>query len=458
MLRIWTRCLFFLVTEPSFLYSVPMNTAPFTLSSFPRAILHIDADAFFASVEQALVPELRGRPVVTGQERGIIACANYEAKARGVKRGIPLFQARKLCPDLVVLPSDYETYSIYSQRMFEIMRRFTPLVEEYSIDEAFADITGMRRVLRASYEEIAQRIQAEIHKELGITVSVGLSPTKALAKLCSKFRKPAGFTAVPGHYAHILLQRTPLEKVWGFGPNTVNLLAGQGLKTAYDFAVRPEPWAARLLHKPGRELWNELRGNSVWPVNPEPKASYATIMKGKTFTPPSRDRDFVFAKLVRNTESAFMKLRRHKLRARAIGVVLRRQDFQHDGLESRLTRPTSAALEAMPLIHALFEKAFVPDCEYRSTMVVLGRLESDREEQYELFEDRIRIESIRRATDAIDAINRRYGKHTVCMATGLDMRRPEADPRTEAPPRRTLTFRGETARQRVALPRWEIRV
>ncbi len=142
-----------------------MNT-PFMLESFPRAILHVDGDAFFASVEQAVHPELKGRPVVTGQERGIIACASYEAKALGIRRGVPLFEARRCHPALVVLPSDYETYSLYSKRMFAIMRRYTPSVEEYSIDEGFADISGLRRVFRASYQDIARRIQGAVTTRL----------------------------------------------------------------------------------------------------------------------------------------------------------------------------------------------------------------------------------------------------------------------------------------------------
>src|SRR5512140_1486104 len=120
-------------------------------SSFPRALVHIDCDAFFASCEQALHPEYRGKPVVTGKERGIVAAASYEAKAKGVARGVPLWEVKKLCPDAIIVPSDYETYSLFSKRMFEIMRRFTDLVEEYSIDEAFVDVTGLRRPLRASY-------------------------------------------------------------------------------------------------------------------------------------------------------------------------------------------------------------------------------------------------------------------------------------------------------------------
>ena len=136
-----------------------------TLSSYPRAIAHVDCDAFFASVEQAIDPSLKGKPVVTGKERGIIACASYEAKAFGIKRGVSLRDAKRACPGLVILPSDYETYSIYSERMFSIMRRFTPDVEEFSIDEAFCDLTGLRRVYRASYKDISRLMKEEIEKD-----------------------------------------------------------------------------------------------------------------------------------------------------------------------------------------------------------------------------------------------------------------------------------------------------
>lgn len=430
-----------------------MHNAPFMTASFPRAILHIDGDAFFASVEQALDPSLRGKPVVTGKERGIIACPSYEAKALGIKRGIPLFEARKKCPGLIVLPNDYETYGLYSRRMFNLMRKYTPLVEEYSVDEGFVDITGLRRVFRSSYQDIALKLQAEIQAELGITVSVGLSLTKSLAKLCSDFRKPNGFTAVPGRYIHLLLQRIALGDVWGFGPNTVALLEKSGLRTAYDFAVRPEAWASRRLNKPGREIWSELRGHSVWNVTPEEKTSYATIVKSKTFTPASSERGFVYAKLIRNVEAAFRKARRYHLRAELLGVVLRHHDFRHEGLEARLNRPASSTLEAVPLVQRLFDRVFLPCCTYRSTMIVLGKLKNDRIEQMDLFEDRLHIESLQRLTNAVDAVNSKYGRHTVCSATSLYLHNRPADPREEAPPRRGRIMKGETFHRRLAIPR-----
>jgi len=160
---------------------------PLTLSTFSRAILHIDGDAFFASCEQSRRPKLQGRPVVTGKERGIAASMSYEAKARGVTRGMRLADIRKVCPDAVILPSDYETYSLLSKRFFAIVRRYTPDVEEYSIDECFADVTGLRRPLRMSYMQIAERIKQDLDTELGFTFSVGLAPNKVVAKIASKW-------------------------------------------------------------------------------------------------------------------------------------------------------------------------------------------------------------------------------------------------------------------------------
>ncbi len=165
------------IPEPSFHYVLTTNRRgaiptgmteagqPLTIDSFPRAIAHVDGDAFFTSVEQSLNPAYVGRPMVTGRERNIIACASYEAKALGIKRGVPLHEAMKICPQLIVLPDDYETYSLVSRRMFNIMRRFTPLVEEHSIDEGFADLTGCRRVHHCSYEQIAQRMKRVISSE-----------------------------------------------------------------------------------------------------------------------------------------------------------------------------------------------------------------------------------------------------------------------------------------------------
>lgn len=437
---------------------MPNAERPITLSSFPRAILHVDGDAFFTSVEQAIHPHLKGKPVVSGKERGIIACASYEAKALGVKRGVSLWDARKLCPDLVVLPSDYETYSIFSKRMFEIMRRYTPEVEEYSIDEGFADITGMRRVFRKSYEEIARDMQRAIEAELGLTVSVGLSLSKSLAKIASDFRKPNGLTAVRGKHIHLFLQRVPLEDVWGFGPSAQALLRKHGLQHAYDFVRHTEKWAKRMLHKPGLERWHELRGESVWPVNTEARQPQASISKGKTFSSPAGDRDFVYAKLMRNAESAFIKLRRHSQMTEELSVSLRGKDYQERGLCLKLTRSINAVQDAAPFIKALFDRLYVPGTEYRATTIVLSRLTSDRARQYDLFEDTVRAEKIREVANLTDRINQRYGKHKLSTGTALFLP-TDSDHDRDAPTwRKTNLLSGETARKRIWIPRLDLKI
>lgn len=428
------------------------------LSSFPRAILHVDGDAFFTSVEQAIHPELKGRPVVTGKERGIIACASYEAKQIGIKRGLSLWEARQQCPDLVVLPSDYETYSLYSKRMFEIMRRYTPVVEEHSIDEGFADLSGLRRVFHGSYQEIARKLQADIEAELDIGVSIGLSLSKGLTKLASAFRKPHGFTPVAGGHIHLFLPRISIEKVWGFGRNTVHLLHKHGVQTAWDYVQRPRAWADRLLGKVGRDIWDELRGESVFPVNPEEKTSYATISKCKTFPAPSADLEYVYAKLIRNVENAFTKLRRYKLCARTLIIALREEQFTQDALEVRLSRPTSATHEVLPLIREMFDQLARPNVAYRTTMIVVGKLQEDRGVQYELFEDPVRIDAVIRAAYVMDDVNEQFGKHKVQLGPALDLSREPETPRREGTWRQNTLLPGETNRKRLAIPRLGITV
>ncbi len=165
----------------------------FLVSSWPQAILHLDADAFFASVIQAVNPSLKGKPVVVGKERGIVTACSYQAKKIGVERGMRIIEVKKRFPSVTIVNSDYELYQIFSWRMFDLICQFSPFVEEYSIDEAFVDLKGLRRPLNMSYEKIALMIKKTIESKLGITVSVGLSVSKSLAKLASSFSKTIWF-------------------------------------------------------------------------------------------------------------------------------------------------------------------------------------------------------------------------------------------------------------------------
>src|SRR3989338_32012 len=278
--------------------------------SFPRAILHIDGDSFFASCEVAKDPRLRGKPVITGKERGIVSACTYEAKRLGVKRGMGISQVRRLIPDAVILPSDYETYSIFSARMYEIVRRYTPSVEEYSIDECFADLGGMRRVHKMSYVQIAEDIKKDLERELGMTFSIGVSATKVLAKIGSKWKKPAGLTVIQLHDAHLFLAKTPCINVWGIGSNTAAYLEKLGVRTALELARKDDAWVRANLSKPYVEIWKELGGEVVNELDTEGRKSYQSIQKTKTFTPPSRDPHFVFSQLSKNIENACIKARR----------------------------------------------------------------------------------------------------------------------------------------------------
>ncbi len=437
-----------------------MGNQPLTIHSWPRAILHLDADAFFASCEQAVHPELRGKPVIAGKERGIVAAASYEAKARGVKTGMSLMDVKKVCPEAIIVPSDYETYSLYSLRMFEILRRFSPDVEEYSIDEAFVDLTGLRRSFHGSYGMIAKKMQDTIEKELGIRVSAGVSLSKVIAKIGSKHNKPHGLTIIPGRDIHIYLQNLPIEKIWGIGPNTSAFLGKFGITTALEFARKDEGFIQKHLSKPYKEVWHELNGRSVYPVTTESKSSYQSISKTKTFTPASNDETFVYAQLSKNLENACIKARRYKLAATRLILCLRKRDYTGSGVEIKLSRPTAYPIDLFVALRQGFNNIYQRDGFYRQTGIVLAGLVPEAGIQYTLFDDPAKIEKMARVYNAVDELSQKFGKHMVLHATSLPtkLQTQHEGERGDVPRRMTDLFRGENKRQRLGLPMLNIKV
>ena len=436
------------------------DNQPLTIQSWPKAIIHLDADAFFASCEQAIHPELKGKPVITGKERGIVAAASYEAKARGVKRGMRLFEVKQVCPDVVILPSDYETYSLFSLRMFEILKRFSPDVEEYSIDEAFVDLTGLRRSYHGPYGLIAKKMQDAVETELGLTVSVGLSISKVLAKIGSKHNKPHGLTVIAGRDIHLYLRDLPLDKVWGIGANTTAFLNKFGITTALEFARKDEGFIKKYLSKPYQEVWHELNGRSVYPVTTESKSSYQSISKAKTFTPPSNEETFIFAQLSKNLENACIKARRYKLAATRLIIFLRTQEFRNTGIEMKLTRPSAYPSDLFGPLREGFDRVYRKNSFYRQTGVVLSGLVSEAGVQYTLFDDPAKIEKMAKIYHAVDELSEKFGKYTVHHASSLPTKiqsQHEGD-RGDVPKRVTDLFRGENKRQRLGLPLLHIKV
>ncbi len=427
---------------------------PLTLHNFPRAIVHIDGDAFFASCEQSRRPKLQGRPVVTGKERGIAASMSYEAKARGVTRGMRLGDIRKVCPEAVILPSDYETYSLLSKRLFAIVRRYTPDVEEYSIDECFADLTGLRRPLRMSYIQIAQRIKKDLDTALGFTFSVGLAPNKVVAKIASKWQKPSGLTAIPGRELHRYLAKLPVQNVWGIGPNTTAFLRKHGIETALQFAQKPEPWVKKYLSKPFFEIWQELNGNCVFELATGEHETYYSIQKVKTFTPPSPDKAFVYAQLAKNIENACIKARKYKLAAQRVVIFLRTQQFRDLGLEVELSGPTQFPNDILRAVTPAFEELFSPIHLYRATGVILCKLTEASYGQLDLFGEVIRLQRLSHLYESVDALREKYGKHTVFLgASFLAHQSAQHDgERGHVPERQHALLPGETARKRLGIP------
>jgi DNA polymerase-4 len=421
---------------------------------FPHAILHVDGDSFFAACEVAKNPSLRGKCVVTGKERGIASSMSYEAKARGVTRAMKLSEIRRLIPEVIILPSDYETYSLYSQRMYEIVRRYTEAVEEYSIDECFADLTGMRRPNKMSYEEMAMRIKHELDSELGMTFSIGLAVNKVTAKVASRWRKPSGLTIIPGYNLHHYLAKLPVEKIWGIGPNTSEYLHKKGIHTAFEFASRDKEWVRAYFSKPFQEIHAELNGSFVYPLTLGEKHDYASISKTRTFTPPSTDREFVFSQLSKNIENACIKLRRHHLFTRRFAFFLKTQEFRYRGLEVKLSQAISAPQEIIHSVRDKFSEVYRSNMQYRATGIVLMDLDHENASTIDLFGNTDRIEKTQAVLSAIDAVDAKFGKHTVFLGSSFKaVKEPShRGERGENSERRKHLFKGETDRKRMRIP------
>ncbi len=423
-------------------------------SSFPRAILHVDGDSFFASCEIAKNPRLRGKPVITGKERGIVSACTYDLKAKGVMVGMKLHEVRKIAPDAIVLPSDYESYSLFSERMYEIVRRYTPTVDEYSIDECFADLTGMRRVNKMNYRDMAHAIKRELDTELGITFSVGLSATKVLAKVGSKWKKPNGFTVIPLNEASTYLKKLPVGKLWGIGPNTAAYLTKFGIHTAFDFAQKDESWVRERVSKPFYEVWKELGGEVVYELNTEKKTEYQSISKTKTFTPPSREETFVFSQLSKNVENACIKARRWNLAAPEVFFFLKTQDFQYRGFEIKLPHPSAVPQDILGEVRKYFPQIFRKGELYRATGITLLKLQSADLMQLDLFGAVAESQGLKLVFDSIDSISERYGKHAIFLGSSFQAVRFGAHlgDRGDTPARTRQLFKGETVRRRLAIP------
>jgi DNA polymerase-4 len=298
-----------------------------------RAILHVDMDAFYVSVELLRRPELRGRPVVVGGggPRGVVAAASYEARRYGVQSAMPSSVARRRCPDAVFLPGDHDRYAEVSTQVHEIFARFTPLVEPLALDEAFLDVTGVRRS-RGDAAAIADAIRRSVHEELGLTCSVGVAPNKFLAKLASVAAKPVarpsgvepgpGVVEVREGEELAFLHPLPVSRMWGVGPATLEKLRGLGVHTVGDLAELGEPTLVTALGRAnGAHLSRLARGLDDRPV--EPHRAPKSIGHEETFATDRHTHAELDRELVRLADGVAARLRRAGVGARTLTLKVR---------------------------------------------------------------------------------------------------------------------------------------
>ena len=281
---------------------------------------------------------------------------------------------------------------------------------------------------------------------------MGLSITKVLAKVASKHQKPAGMTVIKGRDIAQYLHNLPVEKVWGIGHATTNYLAKMGIRYALEFARLPEKTVLEKFTKPGVEIWQELRGKSVYPVTAEEKSSYASISKTKTFAPPTTNAEYLFAHLMRNMESACIKARRYQLAPQKIVVFLKKNNFDTQGSEAKLSRPCACPLEFSGIIRDLFNACFRPEEIYRATGVILLDLQPDTNTQYTLFDDPPQAEKIKELYDVADELGKKFGKHTLYLGSSHPIEKLGKGRRGTPTARAQTRLPGETSRRHLGLP------
>lgn len=353
--------------------------------SWPEVILCLDGDAFFASVTQAVHPELKGKPVVTGWERGIATAVSYEARALGITRGMQCWKIKKEFPQVTIAVSDYRIYHLFSEKMFSVMRKYSPCVEVYSVDEGFADLKGMRRPLHMTYHQIASAIKNEVESSLGITVSIGVSVTKSLAKLAVNSQKPSGLTMVPGKDIDELLKQTEIEKVWGIGGQTSAYLRKLQVTTAYEFAKKPGWFIKQNFSKPFHEIWRELNGEMIYSVNPDVKRVYKSITRSSTVTPATNDKDILWARLLDHIEDSFFKARNYNYAVKKVFIFLKDQGFAHHGIEIKLTESTSYPMSIRKELKEGFEKIYKKNVMFRASGATIYDFCENTQKQASLF-------------------------------------------------------------------------
>jgi DNA polymerase-4 len=384
-----------------------------------RTILHVDLDAFFAAVEQRDRPELRGKPVIVGgggpNDRGVVSAASYEARRFGVHSAMPLRQAGRLCPDGIFLPVDGAKYQAASRDVMAVLRRYTPLVEPISIDEAFLDVTASRKLF-GDGETVGRKIKKAVRDEVRLTISVGVASTKLVAKIASDLRKPDGLVVVaPGDEASFLAP-LPISRLWGVGDRTAVALRDYGVRTIGELAALDPHILTRRFGKHGASLAARARGEDADPVSDHADAK--SIGHEHTFDVDTADRETIERTLLAMAEGVAGRLRASGVKAGTISVKIRDSTFHTITRQRTLPAPTDLT---DPIWKTALELARpeVRGIRVRLLGVTASHLGSP--DQMPLFGDG--DDRVRRTVEAADELRRRFGERAVTRArlvgTGL---------------------------------------
>ncbi|MER7890964.1 DNA polymerase IV [Micromonospora sp. NPDC094482] len=393
-------------------------------------ILHVDMDAFYASVEVRHRPELRGRPVVVGGlgPRGVVSSASYEARRYGVRSAMPMMRARSLCPHAVYLPPDFPAYTAASRAVMQIFRDVTPLVEPLSLDEAFLDVTGARRLFGPP-AEIARQIRARVAEEQGLTCSVGVAPSKFVAKLGSTRAKPDGLLVVPTSQVLDFLHPLPVDALWGVGERSAQTLRRLGLATIGDLAEAPYGMLRKALGEASANHLHEL----AWGRDPRgvsPEHVEKSIGAEVTFDVDVADPLEIRRVLLGLADKVGTRLRRAGQVGRTVSLKVRLADFRTVSRSRTLAVPTDTAREMFDTVWALYT-ALDPGERVRLVGVRMEGLAAAQETPRQLALGAPE-RGWREAEAAADAAAARFGRSVIGPASLLGNRDQH---RNENPPR-----------------------
>ena len=380
-----------------------------------KYIALIDCDSFFVSCERKLNPKLNAKPVcVVSGSRGCVIARSIEAKEMGIPMGHPLFMAEKEFPKAIYINAKHYEYSQISEQVMDLLKQFSPLVEVYSIDEAFVDLTGLSKLYKKNYYDLAKYIRDLVAQEVGIPVSVGVSRTKALAKLASdKSKTTEDHVCIAGKRGLLkLLKESEIGEIWGIGRRLEPKLRGHGIYTAYDYVQKNDTWLKSRFGKLGLELKYELLGNQINKITTE-KQKPKSIMDTKSFPEFSTDLNYLKNELMIHIHSACRKLRKADCKCKTIGVIIKTKDFQTFFEKVNLKHSTNFEFEiseyAMPILEKLFSKNVI----YRSIGILLENFNSCDNEQKTLFEDTSRREKNEKLARSLDKLESKFGRNIV---------------------------------------------